>query len=178
MRLFTSLAEVGLVASVLGLLGASEKKTRERPGRHSPDHHPRAVHHIRSGPNLDHTISRQLQPAAYDLPDTHRLALVVNSRDQLYSSLARTAAPPPSARQAGTKRAWNSPSAERSGTRTAVSASWAGDAVTRHSPTIGPPKPDAGRLPLGSATCAAVEPARAPARRQRTEPPFHSHDLR
>ena len=36
-------------------------------------------------PDLDSTISWQLQPAAYDLPDDHRLALVVNSRDELYS---------------------------------------------------------------------------------------------
>ncbi|MEU0145931.1 CocE/NonD family hydrolase [Streptomyces sp. NPDC006288] len=36
-------------------------------------------------PDLDSTISWQLQPAAYDLPDDHRIALVVNSRDELYS---------------------------------------------------------------------------------------------
>ncbi len=33
----------------------------------------------------DRTVSWKLQPAAYDLPDGHRLALVVNSRDQLYA---------------------------------------------------------------------------------------------
>ncbi|MCX5215081.1 hypothetical protein OG689_38470 [Kitasatospora sp. NBC_00240] len=32
----------------------------------------------------DHALDWQLQPAAYDLPTGHRLALVVNSRDQLY----------------------------------------------------------------------------------------------
>ncbi|MFG2672609.1 CocE/NonD family hydrolase [Streptomyces sp. NPDC048445] len=36
-------------------------------------------------PNLDTAVSWRLQPAAYDLPDNHRLALVVNSRDKLYS---------------------------------------------------------------------------------------------
>ncbi|WP_328461589.1 alpha/beta fold hydrolase [Streptomyces sp. NBC_00448] len=36
-------------------------------------------------PNLDRSVSWQLQPAAYDLPDRHRLVLVVNSRDKLYS---------------------------------------------------------------------------------------------
>lgn len=36
-------------------------------------------------PNLDSAVSWLLQPAAYDLPDNHRLALVVNSRDKLYS---------------------------------------------------------------------------------------------
>ncbi|MFD5872441.1 CocE/NonD family hydrolase [Streptomyces sp. NPDC060322] len=32
-----------------------------------------------------HSVSWALQPAAYDLPDGHSLALVVNSRDDLYS---------------------------------------------------------------------------------------------
>jgi predicted acyl esterase len=36
-------------------------------------------------PNVNNTVSWQLQAAAYDLPAGHRLALVVNSRDQLYS---------------------------------------------------------------------------------------------
>ncbi|MEU3656964.1 CocE/NonD family hydrolase [Streptomyces sp. NPDC032161] len=36
-------------------------------------------------PNADSTISWQLQAASYDLPSGHRLALVVNGRDQLYS---------------------------------------------------------------------------------------------
>ncbi|MGW3045534.1 CocE/NonD family hydrolase [Kitasatospora sp. NPDC001159] len=36
-------------------------------------------------PNQDETVSWSLQPAAYDLPDGHRLALVVNSRDKLYA---------------------------------------------------------------------------------------------
>lgn len=31
------------------------------------------------------TLDWKLQPAAYDLPDGHRLALVVNSRDKLYA---------------------------------------------------------------------------------------------
>ncbi|MFJ9605177.1 CocE/NonD family hydrolase C-terminal non-catalytic domain-containing protein [Kitasatospora sp. NPDC101176] len=30
-------------------------------------------------------VQWRLQPAAYDLPDGHRLALVVNSRDKLYA---------------------------------------------------------------------------------------------
>ncbi|WP_380282279.1 CocE/NonD family hydrolase C-terminal non-catalytic domain-containing protein [Kitasatospora purpeofusca] len=33
----------------------------------------------------DRTVSWRLQPAAYDLPDGHRLALVVNSYDKLYA---------------------------------------------------------------------------------------------
>ncbi|GHJ41921.1 CocE/NonD family hydrolase C-terminal non-catalytic domain-containing protein [Streptomyces sp. TS71-3] len=33
----------------------------------------------------DRTVSWTLQPAAYDLPDGHRLALVVNSHDKLYA---------------------------------------------------------------------------------------------
>ncbi|MFK8850808.1 CocE/NonD family hydrolase [Streptomyces sp. Ac-502] len=33
----------------------------------------------------DRTVGWKLQPTAYDLPDGHRLALVVNSRDQLYA---------------------------------------------------------------------------------------------
>ncbi|SOB81117.1 CocE/NonD family hydrolase [Streptomyces sp. 1331.2] len=33
----------------------------------------------------DRTVSWKLQPAAYDLPEGHRLALVVNSRDKLYA---------------------------------------------------------------------------------------------
>ncbi|MFD7643540.1 CocE/NonD family hydrolase [Kitasatospora sp. NPDC059795] len=36
-------------------------------------------------PGTDRTLSWTLQPAAYDLPDGHRLALVVNSRDMLYA---------------------------------------------------------------------------------------------
>ncbi|WP_327682384.1 CocE/NonD family hydrolase C-terminal non-catalytic domain-containing protein [Kitasatospora sp. NBC_00458] len=36
-------------------------------------------------PNEDRTVHWRLQPVAYDLPDGHRLTLVVNSRDQLYS---------------------------------------------------------------------------------------------
>ncbi|WP_405750783.1 alpha/beta fold hydrolase [Streptomyces sp. NBC_00012] len=36
-------------------------------------------------PGTDRTVSWALQPAAYDLPDGHRLALVVNSRDKLYA---------------------------------------------------------------------------------------------
>ncbi|MFJ3527436.1 MULTISPECIES: CocE/NonD family hydrolase C-terminal non-catalytic domain-containing protein [unclassified Streptomyces] len=36
-------------------------------------------------PNTDRSLDWRLQPVAYDLPDGHRLALVVNSRDQLYS---------------------------------------------------------------------------------------------
>ncbi|MFI6691410.1 CocE/NonD family hydrolase C-terminal non-catalytic domain-containing protein [Streptomyces sp. NPDC050433] len=36
-------------------------------------------------PNTDRTLSWQLQPAVYDVAEGHRLALVVNSRDQLYS---------------------------------------------------------------------------------------------
>ncbi|WP_330334284.1 CocE/NonD family hydrolase [Streptomyces sp. NBC_00536] len=36
-------------------------------------------------PDQDTTVDWPLQAAAYDLPDGHRLALVVNSRDQLYS---------------------------------------------------------------------------------------------
>ncbi|MER8237007.1 alpha/beta fold hydrolase [Streptomyces sp. NPDC094049] len=36
-------------------------------------------------PGTDRTVRWTLQPAAYDLPDGHRLALVVNSRDQLYA---------------------------------------------------------------------------------------------
>ncbi|MET8625961.1 CocE/NonD family hydrolase [Kitasatospora sp. NPDC004669] len=36
-------------------------------------------------PNEDRTVIWRLQPAAYDLPDGHRLALVVNSRDKLYA---------------------------------------------------------------------------------------------
>ncbi|MFJ4670784.1 CocE/NonD family hydrolase [Kitasatospora purpeofusca] len=33
----------------------------------------------------ERTLDWKLQPAAYDLPDGHRLALVVNSRDELYA---------------------------------------------------------------------------------------------
>ncbi|MEU9040487.1 MULTISPECIES: alpha/beta fold hydrolase [unclassified Kitasatospora] len=36
-------------------------------------------------PNVNSAVSWELQPAAYDLPAGHRLVLVVNSRDQLYS---------------------------------------------------------------------------------------------
>ncbi|HEY3609647.1 MAG TPA: CocE/NonD family hydrolase C-terminal non-catalytic domain-containing protein [Pseudonocardiaceae bacterium] len=36
-------------------------------------------------PNLDRTLDWRLQVAAYDLPANHRLALVINSRDKLYS---------------------------------------------------------------------------------------------
>jgi predicted acyl esterase len=36
-------------------------------------------------PNLDRTVDWRLQVAAYDLPVNHRLALVINSRDQLCS---------------------------------------------------------------------------------------------
>ncbi|MEV7425995.1 CocE/NonD family hydrolase C-terminal non-catalytic domain-containing protein [Streptomyces sp. NPDC091212] len=36
-------------------------------------------------PNTDRTLGWQLQPTAYDLAEGHRLALVVNSCDQLYS---------------------------------------------------------------------------------------------
>jgi predicted acyl esterase len=36
-------------------------------------------------PNLDRTVDWRLQVTAYDLPVDHRLALVINSRDQLYS---------------------------------------------------------------------------------------------
>ncbi|MFJ8439819.1 CocE/NonD family hydrolase [Kitasatospora griseola] len=36
-------------------------------------------------PGTDRTVRWTLQPAAYDLADHHRLALVVNSRDPLYS---------------------------------------------------------------------------------------------
>ncbi|MFF2011890.1 CocE/NonD family hydrolase [Streptomyces sp. NPDC058195] len=36
-------------------------------------------------PGTDRTVNWTLQPAAYDLPDGSRLALVVNSRDRLYS---------------------------------------------------------------------------------------------
>ncbi|MEU1282673.1 CocE/NonD family hydrolase C-terminal non-catalytic domain-containing protein [Kitasatospora sp. NPDC005856] len=39
-------------------------------------------------PGEDATVDWKLQPAAYDLADGHRLALVVNSRDQLYSYAA------------------------------------------------------------------------------------------
>ncbi|MFD5438024.1 CocE/NonD family hydrolase C-terminal non-catalytic domain-containing protein [Kitasatospora sp. NPDC127067] len=39
-------------------------------------------------PGEDTTVSWALQPAAYDVPTGHRLALVVNSRDQLYSYAA------------------------------------------------------------------------------------------
>ncbi|MFD8824720.1 CocE/NonD family hydrolase [Streptomyces sp. NPDC059605] len=37
------------------------------------------------GTGTDRTVGWTLQPAAYDLADGHRLALVVNSRDRLYS---------------------------------------------------------------------------------------------
>ncbi len=36
-------------------------------------------------PGTERTVNWTLQPAAYDLPDGHRLALVVNSRDRLYA---------------------------------------------------------------------------------------------
>ncbi|MEU2671520.1 CocE/NonD family hydrolase C-terminal non-catalytic domain-containing protein [Streptomyces sp. NPDC007164] len=36
-------------------------------------------------PGTDRTVNWTLQPTAYDLPDGHRLALVVNSRDKLYA---------------------------------------------------------------------------------------------
>ncbi|MFB7496386.1 CocE/NonD family hydrolase C-terminal non-catalytic domain-containing protein [Streptomyces sp. NPDC056161] len=36
-------------------------------------------------PGTDRTVSWTLQPTAYDLPDGHRLALVVNSHDKLYA---------------------------------------------------------------------------------------------
>ncbi|MFI2606559.1 CocE/NonD family hydrolase C-terminal non-catalytic domain-containing protein [Kitasatospora sp. NPDC018619] len=36
-------------------------------------------------PGQDVTVGWKLQPAAYDLADGHRLAVVVNSRDRLYS---------------------------------------------------------------------------------------------
>ncbi|GAB7188143.1 CocE/NonD family hydrolase C-terminal non-catalytic domain-containing protein [Kitasatospora sp. Ki12] len=39
-------------------------------------------------PGVDATVEWKLQPAAYDLPVGHRLALVVNSRDELYSFAA------------------------------------------------------------------------------------------
>ncbi|RGD62297.1 hypothetical protein DR950_35175 [Kitasatospora xanthocidica] len=39
-------------------------------------------------PGEDVTVSWRLQPAAYDVPQGHRVALVVNSRDQLYSYAA------------------------------------------------------------------------------------------
>ncbi|MEU6669229.1 CocE/NonD family hydrolase [Streptomyces sp. NPDC046727] len=35
--------------------------------------------------HTDRTVSWRLQPTAYDLPNGHRLALVVNSRDKLYA---------------------------------------------------------------------------------------------
>ncbi|MFE2287535.1 alpha/beta fold hydrolase [Streptomyces sp. NPDC059443] len=46
-------------------------------------HEPYTVSGLNSGE--DRTIGWRLQPAAYDLPDGHRLALVVNGRDKLYS---------------------------------------------------------------------------------------------
>ncbi len=46
-------------------------------------HEPLTVTGLSRG--TDRTVSWSLQPAAYDLPDGHRLALVVNSRDQLYA---------------------------------------------------------------------------------------------
>ncbi|WP_329927107.1 CocE/NonD family hydrolase C-terminal non-catalytic domain-containing protein [Streptomyces sp. SP17BM10] len=36
-------------------------------------------------PGTDRTAHWTLQPTAYDLPDGHRLTLVVNSRDRLYA---------------------------------------------------------------------------------------------
>ncbi|MFE4355562.1 MULTISPECIES: CocE/NonD family hydrolase C-terminal non-catalytic domain-containing protein [Streptomycetaceae] len=39
-------------------------------------------------PGQDTTVDWELQPAAYDVPVGHRVALVVNSRDQLYSYAA------------------------------------------------------------------------------------------
>ncbi|MGW4382444.1 CocE/NonD family hydrolase C-terminal non-catalytic domain-containing protein [Kitasatospora sp. NPDC004531] len=41
-------------------------------------------------PGTDTAVDWQLQAAAYDLPAGHRLALVVNSRDPLYSTVALT----------------------------------------------------------------------------------------
>ncbi|MFF9350813.1 CocE/NonD family hydrolase [Streptomyces sp. NPDC014734] len=46
-------------------------------------HEPFTVTDLR--PDTDRTVNWTLQPAAYDLPDGHRLALVVNSRDKLYA---------------------------------------------------------------------------------------------
>ncbi|MFB7124451.1 CocE/NonD family hydrolase C-terminal non-catalytic domain-containing protein [Kitasatospora sp. NPDC056273] len=40
-------------------------------------------------PGQDTTVDWQLQPAAYDVPVGHRVVLVVNSRDQLYSYAAK-----------------------------------------------------------------------------------------
>ncbi|GLX34287.1 hypothetical protein Sros01_03600 [Streptomyces roseochromogenus] len=40
-------------------------------------------------PGVDRTVDWQLQPAAYDLSEGHRLALVVNSCDKLYSSASQ-----------------------------------------------------------------------------------------
>ncbi|SEL52277.1 CocE/NonD family hydrolase [Streptacidiphilus jiangxiensis] len=40
-------------------------------------------------PGKDRTVNWRLQPTAYDLPDGHRLALVVNSCDKLYSTASK-----------------------------------------------------------------------------------------
>ncbi|MEV7117553.1 CocE/NonD family hydrolase C-terminal non-catalytic domain-containing protein [Kitasatospora griseola] len=41
-------------------------------------------------PGVESTVSWQLQAVSYDVPAGHRLALVVNSRDPLYSTVAVT----------------------------------------------------------------------------------------
>ncbi|MGW4381809.1 CocE/NonD family hydrolase [Kitasatospora sp. NPDC004531] len=46
-------------------------------------HEPRTVTGLTAG--QEQAVDWALQPAAYDLPDGHRLALVVNSRDMLYA---------------------------------------------------------------------------------------------
>ncbi|GAA1142968.1 putative acyl esterase [Kitasatospora gansuensis] len=56
----------------------------------APDGTARIVTHepftvLALAPGEDRTVRWELQPAAYDLTEGHRLALVVNGRDQLYS---------------------------------------------------------------------------------------------